>query len=147
MEIDHKKLGASLFNATWDLIDMETRTEEEIFEMISCAHASSYHWSKFEGVTPANFARCYWQISRVYCLANQGDAALLYANRSLEVCLQNNLGALDLAFGYEGVARAYAVKKIDEARDNNIVLARQAAEKIADVSDKNWAIQNINNII
>lgn len=146
MEIDHRKLGVTLFNATWDFIDKETRTEEEIFEMIDSAHASAYHWSKFEGVTPANFARSCWQISRVYCLANQGDAALLYANRSLEICLQNDLGALDLAFGYESVARAYAVKNMAEARDNNIALAREAAEKITDNEDKNWTLQNINNI-
>ncbi len=146
MDIDHRKIAASLFNATWDFIDKETRTEEETFQMINSAHASAYHWSQFEGVTTVNTATSYWQISRVYCLAGQGDAALLYAKRALSISQQNDHDALQLAFGYEGVARAYGVKKMDAEKDKNIVLAREAAEKITDADDKKWTLQNIDDI-
>lgn len=146
MEIDHKSLGIDLFNETWSYMDKETRTEDEVIEMIECAHASAYHWNKYEGVTPTNKARSCWQISRVYCLAGQGDAALLFANRSLEICLQNQIGGFDLAFGYESVARAYAAKNMDEEKNKYIMLAREAAEKIEDAEDKDWTVQNINTI-
>ena len=38
-------------------------------------------------------------------------AVLFHGSRSLKLCLDNNLGGFDLAFGYEAVARAYAVLK------------------------------------
>jgi hypothetical protein len=38
-----RKLAASLFNATWRLLDKTDRTAEDNTQMIHCAHASRFH--------------------------------------------------------------------------------------------------------
>jgi hypothetical protein len=63
----HKKLGVSLFNKVWNLIDLKTRNEEETEMMVNAAHASLYHWRQVG--EPVNFARSEWQVSRVYSKA------------------------------------------------------------------------------
>ena len=39
----------------------------------------------------------------------QGQIALWHAKQSLKLCLENGFGDIDLAFGYEAVARAYSI--------------------------------------
>ena len=41
---DHRKLAIELFNHTWTLMDLESRTVEQTDEMLHSAHASTYHW-------------------------------------------------------------------------------------------------------
>ena len=42
-EAGHKYFAAHCFNATWDLLDKESRTDEETEAMIDLAHASRSH--------------------------------------------------------------------------------------------------------
>ena len=72
----HKKLAIDAFNKTWSLIDKKDKTQEEIDEMIHMAHASRYHWGKIG--QPIHFERGEWQISRVYSLIGQPEAALYH---------------------------------------------------------------------
>ena len=145
-EDDHKKLGIEYFNATWDLIDKSDRTEAEAFEMIHAAHASAYHWLKAGGGA-LNQARSQWQISRVYAILGMGESALKHGQHSLELCQNNGIGDFDLAFGYEAVARAYAVLGNEQAKAENKTLALAACEKIAKAEDRTYAEGEINSIV
>ncbi len=49
-EIDHRRLGVDLSNATWELLDREDRTADADDAMVSRAHASFYHWGQVPGV-------------------------------------------------------------------------------------------------
>jgi len=46
MEIDHRQLGVDLYNATWKLLEKESRTLGEDDAMLDTTHASAYHWSR-----------------------------------------------------------------------------------------------------
>ncbi|WP_316569414.1 hypothetical protein [Neobacillus sp. YIM B06451] len=145
IDIDtHRKLAISLFNYTWDLIEKIERSEADNESMINAAHASRFHW----GIAgnPLNFARGEWQISRVYSLIGRAEPALYHANKSLDLCLKNNLGAFDLGFTYEALARAYAVQGDKQKRDENISLAKQAAQKVQEDGDKVWLLKNIDTV-
>ncbi|MBU4536930.1 hypothetical protein KJ603_02750 [Patescibacteria group bacterium] len=83
--MEHKELAVRCFNMTWDLIDKENRTDGEVLSMIHLAHISRYHWGEI--VTPIEWSRGEWQISRVY---------------------ESGLGDLVLAFAYESIARAFS---------------------------------------
>ena len=98
-------LAKTLFNETWDLIDKVPRTDEETITMLHKAHASCLLWR--EANSPLNNARGEWQVSRVYSILGEGRLALLHGKRSLALCLDNEIGDFDLAFGYEALARAY----------------------------------------
>ncbi|MBM7560207.1 hypothetical protein [Marinitoga litoralis] len=140
----HKKMAVELFNSTWDLIDKKERTQEDIDNMIHMAHASRYHWGQIG--EPINLVRGEWQISRVYSILKMGESALYHANRSLELCVENNIGDFDLAFAYEAIARAYKVLGNEEKKIEYIQKALEAANNIKNEDDKKYTISEINNI-
>lgn len=65
----HARFAAACFNRAWNGIDKATRTPEEDEDMLSAAHASFWHWSQREDLTPQNRSVAYWQLSRVYALS------------------------------------------------------------------------------
>lgn len=140
----HKKLAVDLFNLTWDLIENTDRNIIEDEQMVNAAHASRFHWGIVG--TPLNFARGEWQISRVYSILRRGEPALFHAKKSLELCLDNQLGDFDLGLAYEALARAYAVQEDTAQRDENIALAKQSAERIRKESDTMWLLENVNTV-
>ncbi|GHV09059.1 hypothetical protein FACS1894217_12530 [Clostridia bacterium] len=140
--MDVKQTAIELFNGTWDLIDLPQRTAEQDAEMLTKAHTSSYLWGLVEDAKPVNRARGLWQISHVYSLLKQADAALLYGDLSLGVCDENEIGGLDLAFGYEAVARGWAVKG-DTAKAEDFK-AKGLAVEIADENDRKYVQGELN---
>jgi len=130
----HRRLAANLFNRTWDLLDTPDRTQEQIDEMISAAHASRYHWSVVG--QPVNLARGEWQISRVYSVLGRAEPALYHAYRSLEIVEAAGIADIDLAFAYEALARAQAVAGDSLESQRYRELARTAGEAIAQQDDR-----------
>ncbi len=150
----HRKMAALLFNHTWDLIDKgEKRTEEENDEMINSAHASRYHWGvvvasgKYPETGQINLERGDWQISRIYALLNRSEAAKYHANRCLEICKNNNIGDLDLAFAYEAMARAYAMAGDEASKVKEyLALGKKAGNAIKKEDDKKYFFSELNSI-
>lgn len=140
----HKKLGISLFNQVWDLIDKADRSEDETESMINAAHASLYHWMQVG--EPVNFARGEWQVSRVYSLAGRAEPALHHAANSLRICLQNSIGDFDLAFAYEAMARAYALAGNKQKTKENVDLAMAASGSIREKEDRDYLLRELNTI-
>jgi pterin-4a-carbinolamine dehydratase len=54
----HRNLAVQAFNATWDFIEKENKSADEISEMLNTAHASLYRWRKVG--TPLNIQRGEW---------------------------------------------------------------------------------------
>ena len=142
-EINNRELAVTLFNKTWEYLD-KARSEAEDHQMVLTAHASCYHWSQCG--TAIEQARGEWQISRVHSVLKQGSIALWHAQRSLTLCLENQIADFDLAFAYEAIARAYQCLGHSVERDEALRSAYEAAEKIADEDDKNYAVSEINSI-
>ncbi|RXJ02121.1 hypothetical protein DS745_08130 [Anaerobacillus alkaliphilus] len=140
----HKKLAVNLFNRTWDLIEKVNKSEDEKDEMMYSAIASRFHWG-FVG-TPLQFARGEWQISRVYSLLGRHEPAFHHARKSLEFCIENNLGDFDLGFAYEALARSYALIEVEEESRRYIQLAQEAATKISNVENREWLEKNIHSV-
>lgn len=130
----HRKLGADLFNAVWDLLEKPDRTPEDDETMLHAAHASRHHWSIVG--SPVNFARGEWQVSRVYAVLGRPEPALHHARRCLDICRANGIGDFDLAFAYEALARASAVAGNRQGREHYLALARSAAEGIRAAEDR-----------
>lgn len=140
----HKDLAVNLFNKTWDFIDLKNRTNEQNIEMIHTAHTSLFHWMQIG--QPINYARGEWQISRVYNLLNMGESALLHGLRSIDICLKNNIGDYDLAFGYETVSRAY--KQLEDTTNQNLYYekALKATESISKKENKDYTLKEIEDL-
>ena len=149
---EHKKLGISLFNNTWNLIDKKDRTKDEEDEMIHSAHASRYHWGvaikgNASGTGTKNYARGDWQLSYVYSIVGKFEPALYYGQSSLEICLDNEIGDFDLAFGYEAVARAYSLNPEKSSELKEIIeKANIAGNKIDKKEDKDYFFSQLKTI-
>ena len=132
----HRKMAVSLFNLVWDLLDKSERTTEEDDKMVHAAHASRYHWGEIG--TPLELERGEWQISRVYAVLGRPEAALHHAHRCLAICEANRIGDFDLAFAYEGLARAYAAAGQFDKSLEYIRLGEQAGEQIEDEGNRKY---------
>ena len=114
--LGHKKFAAAAFNRTWDFIELKSRTDDEVRQMLDAAHASSWHWRHRDDATPKNRSIADWQLSRVYALAGHGAIALDYGNLSLETALEVGLPFFT-GYAYEAIARAnWVLGNLDDAR-------------------------------
>ncbi len=110
-----KRLAASLFNRTWELIDKDERTEAEELEMIHSAHASRLHWQSVGG--PQQWAIGEWQCARVYCEVGFPESAIFHAQACLEIVETNELPVWMHASVFEVLARSYwAAEDLDLAK-------------------------------
>lgn len=91
----------------WSLLADEERSPEADDHMLDAAHASAYHWSVVGGDVEA--VRAQWLISHVNAVLGRPVAATHHAALALSICERAGLGDFDLAYAYEGVARAAAV--------------------------------------
>lgn len=71
------------------------------------AHASLYHWRVAGG--PLEEARGEWLVSHVYAVLGRAEPAGYHARRSFAICEREGFGGFELAYAYEGLARAAAV--------------------------------------
>jgi len=128
---EDRQRGVDLFNEVWRL--MESREDDD--RMLHAAHASRFHWGEAEECAPENLARGEWQVSRVYTVLGRVEPAIWHAQRCLEHCEQNGIGDFDLAYAYEGLARAHALAS-DGAAEEWKSKARAAGDAIADPEDR-----------
>ncbi len=140
----HKYFAVNLFNETWTLLDKEERTEEEDLLMIHKTHASLYHWLQIGG--PKEFSIGEWQIARVYAVLGMYESALRHGFRNEQICLDNDLKGFELAYAYESIARAYAIKNNTEKVDEFKNKAMEQAELISSKDDKKYLIDDLKTI-
>jgi hypothetical protein len=143
---DERTLAAQLFNETWRLMEREDRSQEDDDRMVHTAHASRYHWGQVPAATPAHLARGEWQVSRVYAVLARPEPAIYHAQRVLDICLANGIGDWDLAFGYEALARAFAVAADPETARKWTDQALAAAAAIAEDEDRDLVLADLETI-
>ena len=141
-EATERRLAATLFNATWTLMEKENRTRDEDDEMLHMAHASRHHWAQVG--LPVNLGRGEWQCSRVYSVLGRPEPALHHAQRDLDICLENGIGDWDLAFAYEALARAHAVA--GDAERARSYTEQALATQIAKDADRNLIMHDLETI-
>ena len=140
----HRQVGIALFNHTWTLLELDSRTREQVDEMIHSAHASAYHWMQVG--TAANRARSEWQCSRVYAVVGRAEPAIWHARRCLEICEREGIGDWDLGFAYESLARAHAVAGDAAEPRRWLEQARSAAAEIAEDGNRQLLLADLETI-
>jgi DNA-binding transcriptional MerR regulator len=141
---DERRLGAALFNVTWDLMEKENRSRDDDDAMLHMAHASRHHWGQVG--KHVNFARGEWQCSRVYAVLRRAEPCLHHAQRVLDICQEQGLGDWDLAFAYEALARGHAVNGDLEQARAFTEQALAAAEDIAEDGDRDLLLSDLETI-
>jgi hypothetical protein len=140
----HLALAKELFNGVWDYLVRSDRTKEDDIQMIHMVHAMRFHWGLVG--TPLEFARADWQVSRVYAELGFGVMSYKYANSSLALCEKHDLGDFDLAFAYEGLARASAVSSDTEKGRGYVTLAQAAGVEIKEDDDREYFFSELEKV-
>ena len=138
----NQKYAAGLNGLVWNLLEKEERTAQEEDLMVHAAHTSYFHWSRIG--TPENLQRGEWLISRVYAVLNRPEGALHHAERCLELTREHNLVDFDLAYAYEGMARANASAGNRKECEKYLKLANEAGENIAEQENLNLFFDDLN---
>ena len=120
---------------TWELLETPARSQDQDEEMLHAAHASLYHCLRVG--TAVHHQRGLWMIARVHVALDQAAEALRYARRCLDLTEQHSeaMEDFDLAFAYEGMARASALAGEKEKARHYHQLAEQAGQAISDQED------------
>jgi hypothetical protein len=132
----HEHFAKSINGRVWELLQKPDRSQIESDEMLHAAHACAYHW-KFVG-TAVHQQRGEWLISHVHVALGHAVEAVRHAERCFELT-QANKGILkdfDIAYAFEGLARAHAMIGDQKMAEEFLYLAQQAGNGIVDEEDK-----------
>lgn len=140
-EATRRRLAADLFNHTWELLEMPSRTPAQDDEMIHCAHASRFHWGKVG--TAQNLAAGEWQCSRVYAVLGRPEPALWHARRSLSIAKGEGIAAWCLASAQEAMARASLANGDRAAARDWVAKARATLEREPDPEDRRIILKDL----
>jgi hypothetical protein len=130
----HRTFAPRAFNHTWSLLDIEEPTREEEEEMLASTFAQRFHW--YEVGSPRQRAIADWQVSRVAAVLGYTELARRFGERSLAVCLDNDLDAFVTGFAHEGIARAAAEVDDIETFTEHLEAAKEKLLEIEDPEDR-----------
>jgi len=128
-DVPHRSLGASTYNACFDLLD-EERSAEEDLDLLELAFASRHHWRRAGGAR--EFAISDWMVSRCFAALGQGELSLRFAQLARDEAPHDAPAWLRASL-LEGLARAHAACGEKAARDDAV---RAATGLLADEPDE-----------
>lgn len=139
----HTEFAKLANGQVWKLLGKSDRSTEENEEMERAAFASLYHWS-YAG-TETHHQRGEWLIAHVYTVLGEAEPALKHAQRCLEIteAHKRQMEDFDIAYAYEGMARANALSGNIETAKKYLELAKDAGEAIADAESKEWFVSDL----
>jgi hypothetical protein len=139
----HCYFSVECFNRAWDYIDKPSRTPEEEQAMLLLSLASLWHWTQRPDCTPGNLSVGYWQVSRVYALLGQADAARQYGHQCLKSSHGEGTLPFHLGYAYEALARAEMVAGKSSKMKEYLELARQVSGTMVDPETKKQLLDDL----
>ena len=116
--ITAKKGGIYCFNKAWELLNKKELSADEKIELLTLVHASFWLWEQVPEKTKTNISIGYWQISRAYAVIQEGNLAMVYAEKCIRISNDSSVDSFYLAYGYEALSRALIIlKKSDQAKE------------------------------
>lgn len=130
----HRFFSGRCFNQAWEFIDKQDRSPAETDDMIQAAHASAWHWRQRPDCVDDRLSVSYWQLSRVYALADESRLASRYADLCLEVSRDRT--PFLIGYAYEAQARAAATAGDSDAARKHLDKAKECLSQIADSEER-----------
>ena len=140
----HRQLAVALFNRTWELLDQETRTDEQKTEMLTAAFASRYHWRQIG--EPRHFSVSDWQISRVAAVLGYPELANQFGKSSLHIASLATLAPFYVGYAHEALARAARFAGNRDVVANHLEAARDMLGLVEDAGERELLAADINEI-
>lgn len=136
LEEAHAHFARSINGRVWELLQKSARSPDENDEMLNAAHACTYHW-RFVG-NAVHQQRGEWLVGHVHIVLGQAKEALRHAERCFEITQSHKdlMRDFDIAYAFEGIARAQAMLGDEKIAGQFYELAQQAGNGIADDEDR-----------
>jgi hypothetical protein len=134
-EVNHSKLASGYFNAAWDLIDLESRTPEQVRDLLGLALASRQHWVDAAG-SDENLAVSDWQVAYAASLGGFATLALSFAEAAVTRADGADVPTWMKASTHEGLARAYAAAGDQAGYEHEAAITRTLLEQVTDTGDR-----------
>jgi hypothetical protein len=134
LETWHRTFAPRAFNETWSLLDIADPSRDEEEAMLAATFAQRYHW--YAVGTPRHRAIADWQVSRVAAILGYADLAFRFGERSLAVCLDNDLDPFVTGFAHEAIARAAADVDDLDTFSEHLEAAKAKLVEIEDPEDR-----------
>jgi len=144
-DLAHRHFSASLFNQTWDLLDLKERSSAQEELMLLKAMASYYHWTQRPDVTPEKNSIACWQISRVYSVLENGLEAQRWARRSIDEA-QEAADPFFLGYGFEALARAAGLIGDESLRASALEVARELSKEVPDTGSREALLADLETV-
>lgn len=139
----HTEFAKRSNGQVWQLLGKSERTPDEDEQMEMAAFASLYHWLQVG--TAVHRQRGEWLIAHIYSVLGDAGPAVKHANRCLALTEEHKdqMEDFDIAYAYEGVARANALAGDVEAAERYLEKAKAAGEAIADAESKEFFVGDL----
>ena len=126
----HQHFSVGCFNKTWNLLDLESRTDEQVREMLALTHASLFHWMHREDCKAENLSIGLWQLSRVYSVIQSPQEAM----RSAQDCLRESadLDPFYQGYAHEAICRAAILAEDFPQARHHLDLAQKRAIEVSE---------------
>lgn len=132
----HHYMGIEMNIQTWKLLGEKDRKEQDDVRMVMFAKSSLYHWRLSPNFQPVNEQRGQWMIANAYTNLGMGEKAIEYAKETLKLTEEHDFKGFDLAYAYEGMARANAALNNAKECKKWFKKAEDAGELIEGDEDK-----------
>jgi hypothetical protein len=127
-------LATQLFNRCWELLEMESRSNEDDVELITSALTSRYHWLNAGSAEQSIISD--WMVSRAAGVVGAFELSLSFARRAHDASQNRDFPDWLVASTAEGMARAYACAGNAEEFAKWNALAGRLVDVIADEEDR-----------
>ncbi|NIM95862.1 MAG: hypothetical protein GTO18_19350 [Anaerolineales bacterium] len=133
----HLEFAKKTNGEVWALLEKTDRTADEDEAMEYAAYTSLYHWLRVG--TEVNHQRGEWMLAHVYTILGRDELALKHAYRCLNLTEANKgqMEDFDIAYAYEGVARAEALVGNQSEAVKYRQMAIEAGEAVEDEESRN----------
>ncbi|HSO26996.1 MAG TPA: hypothetical protein VLS48_02935 [Anaerolineales bacterium] len=142
----HRRFSVDYFNAAWELMERELRSNQENEQMLFLSIASHWHWMQRTDYDATKASIGYWLTSRIYCLLNQPLNARDFGRRALAAAQQDGVEVIYRAYAFETLAHAAALMQDVIGMMAYLRHARRAADEITDQEEKQRLLLDLESI-
>lgn len=121
VDLDHRSIAVSTYNACWDLLESVRSTEDDR-NLLSLAFTSRYHWS--QAGSAMQWVVADWMVSRCAAAIGEGHLSMTFAKSAL-AGVPEDAPEWMRASMHEGMARACVAIGDDDGRAQHIAQARK----------------------
>jgi hypothetical protein len=130
----HRWFAMQANNLAWRLADSTTRTAAEDAEMLTAAHAASFHWAAVG--TPLHRARAQMLLGHAQAHAGNGAQAMKNARAAFDFVLARESDPWEVAFAHAVLANAAAAATDKTTHSAHYMLAQALGAALADAEEK-----------